>query len=79
MSSSSTLGRRFSLKKMFEKLNHRRESFDIVHVEDNEEIKNISGPTDFKHNMHIGFDNATGDFVGLPDSWKLWLKDSNIS
>lgn len=40
---------------------------------------NISGPTEVKHNVHVGFDRTTGDFVGLPPAWNSLLQHSNIS
>ena len=42
-----------------------------------EEIRDISTPTGFKHNCHVGFDN--GQFVGLPPAWNLWLQSSKIT
>ncbi|XP_052068191.1 serine/threonine-protein kinase PAK 1-like isoform X1 [Mytilus californianus] len=39
----------------------------------------ISGPTEVKHNVHVGFDRQTGDFVGLPPAWNSLLQHSNIS
>jgi hypothetical protein len=42
------------------------------------EIKEISGPTGFKHNWHVGFDSKTGEFNGLPPAWTMWLQASNI-
>lgn len=29
--------------------------------------------------MHVGFDNNTGGFTGLPDNWRKLLEASNIS
>lgn len=29
----------------------------------------ISGPRDFEHRVHTGFDNVHGTFVGLPTQW----------
>lgn len=29
----------------------------------------ISGPTDFEHRVHTGYDNVHGTFVGLPSQW----------
>jgi hypothetical protein len=43
------------------------------------EIKQISSPTGFKHEWHVGFDDHTGDFTGLPPAWNVWLNSSNIS
>jgi len=37
----------------------------------------ISGPTDFKRNIHVKFDADKG-FVGLPDEWKKLLDDSKL-
>ena len=48
---------------------------------DNEEKSRrleISGPTDFKHNVHVGFDPVTGSFVGIPAAWTQWLESSHI-
>jgi len=39
----------------------------------------ISGPTNVTHNHHVGFDPNSGSFTGLPDSWKNWLQNANIS
>eukprot|EP01087_Luapelamoeba_hula_P001046 TRINITY_DN1079_c0_g2_i2.p1 TRINITY_DN1079_c0_g2~~TRINITY_DN1079_c0_g2_i2.p1 ORF type:complete len:950 (-),score=193.52 TRINITY_DN1079_c0_g2_i2:107-2956(-) len=39
----------------------------------------ISGPTDFKREVHIGFNSETGDFDGLPPEWKAMLGQSGIS
>lgn len=29
----------------------------------------ISGPTDFEHRVHTGYDPVRGKFVGLPTQW----------
>ena len=42
------------------------------------EIKEISGPTGFKHEWHVGFNHQTGNIDGLPPAWQLWLKNANI-
>jgi len=42
-------------------------------------IKEITGPHNVKHIMHVGFDEETGAFVGLPEEWELHLASSNIS
>lgn len=39
----------------------------------------ISPPTNFEHNIHVGFDPISGEFSGLPDSWAHLLNMSNIS
>ena len=39
----------------------------------------ISAPTSFKHEIHVGFDPTSGDFTGLPMEWKQLLDNSGIS
>lgn len=39
----------------------------------------ISGPTNTIHNIHVGFDDETGKLQGLPQAWRLYLQDANIS
>lgn len=39
----------------------------------------ISNPTDFVHKVHVGFDQESGRFTGLPEEWNDLLKSSNIS
>ncbi|KAI9283376.1 kinase-like domain-containing protein [Sporodiniella umbellata] len=39
----------------------------------------VSGPTDFVHKVHVGFNPATGVFTGLPDQWNVLLKGSKIT
>ena len=39
----------------------------------------ISPPTNFEHTMHVGFDPTTGEFTGMPKTWYVMLKNSNIS
>lgn len=41
--------------------------------------KEIGAPTMVKHNFHVGFDNVTGDFVGLPPQWAALLQTSQIT
>ncbi|EIE92236.1 hypothetical protein RO3G_17043 [Rhizopus delemar RA 99-880] len=38
-----------------------------------------SGPTNFVHEVHVGFDPHTGAFTGLPDQWTKLLKGSAIT
>ncbi|KAI7860862.1 kinase-like domain-containing protein [Circinella umbellata] len=38
-----------------------------------------SGPTNFVHQMHVGFDPHTGAFTGMPDQWTKLLKGSAIT
>ncbi|OAD79140.1 hypothetical protein PHYBLDRAFT_1121, partial [Phycomyces blakesleeanus NRRL 1555(-)] len=38
-----------------------------------------SGPTNFEHKVHVGYDPITGAFTGLPDQWNALLKVSKIT
>ncbi|KAI8616288.1 kinase-like domain-containing protein [Chytriomyces sp. MP71] len=40
---------------------------------------NISNPTNFVHQVHVGFDLSSGSFTGLPKEWKSLLEASNLS
>ncbi|KAJ3065681.1 Protein kinase, partial [Podochytrium sp. JEL0797] len=40
---------------------------------------NISNPTNFVHQIHVGFDLTSGAFTGLPKEWKSLLESSNLS
>ena len=66
----------------FKKKRGSRAKFEIQNetqqANDFSEIKEISGPTGFKHEWHVGFEAETGKFVGLPPAWDMWLKTSNI-
>ncbi|KAG5463517.1 MAG: P21-Rho-binding domain-containing protein, partial [Olpidium bornovanus] len=42
-------------------------------------LTGVSNPTNFVHNVHVGFDANTGTFTGLPDQWSSLLTRSNIS
>ncbi|KAJ3371463.1 Protein kinase [Kappamyces sp. JEL0680] len=39
----------------------------------------ISTPTNFSHNVHVGFDPNSGVFTGLPKEWKSLLQSSKIT
>eukprot|EP00057_Strongylocentrotus_purpuratus_P015254 XP_011669728.1 PREDICTED: serine/threonine-protein kinase PAK 3 [Strongylocentrotus purpuratus] len=39
----------------------------------------ISLPTKFEHTVHVGFDNITGEFTGMPEKWAQLLSSSSIS
>jgi len=39
----------------------------------------ISSPQDFSHQMHVGFDQESGEFVNLPKEWEVLLSTSAIS
>ncbi|KAK4958710.1 hypothetical protein LTR28_005360, partial [Elasticomyces elasticus] len=39
----------------------------------------VSHPTGFSHKVHVGFDNNTGAFIGLPVEWERLLKTSALT
>ena len=39
----------------------------------------VSHPTNFHHTVHVGFDQSTGGFVGLPPEWEQLLAASAIT
>ncbi|KAI5955589.1 CLA4 [Candida theae] len=39
----------------------------------------VSGPINFTHKVHVGFDPASGNFTGLPETWKSLLQHSKIT
>lgn len=39
----------------------------------------VSNPTNFSHAVHVGFDQKTGEFVGLPPEWSKLLNSSAIT
>lgn len=39
----------------------------------------ISSPYNTKHVTHVGFDESTGQFTGLPREWHILLKTSGIT
>lgn len=39
----------------------------------------VSSPTDFVHQVHVGFDPVSGAFTGLPDQWTRLLTTSAIT
>ena len=43
------------------------------------EKPNISYPTKFTHVVHVGFDDESGEFTGMPEAWARLLLASNIS
>ena len=42
-------------------------------------LMGVSGPTNFTHKVHVGFDPVSGGFTGLPDEWSKLLKTSAIT
>jgi len=39
----------------------------------------ISGPTNFVHHVHVGFDAHSGKFLGLPEEWETILKSDAMA
>ncbi|PUU80771.1 P21-Rho-binding domain-domain-containing protein [Tuber borchii] len=39
----------------------------------------VSNPTNFTHQVHVGFDPVSGGFTGLPDEWSKLLNSSAIT
>lgn len=39
----------------------------------------VSHPTGFSHRVHVGFDQVTGGFVGLPTEWQRLLNSSALT
>lgn len=42
-------------------------------------IGGVSNPTNFSHQVHVGFDPTSGAFVGLPPEWEKLLNASAIT
>ncbi|KAH8915532.1 Pkinase-domain-containing protein [Atractiella rhizophila] len=42
-------------------------------------LMGVSNPTNFIHQVHVGFDPMTGAFTGLPDQWTKLLTSSAIT
>ena len=42
-------------------------------------ISGVSAPTNFSHQVHVGFDPTNGNFVGLPHEWEKLLNASAIT
>jgi len=61
------------VKRRLNKL-RKKDKFEITPVR--VEVKVISGPTGFRQNCSVRFQN--GEFIGLPPSWEQWLQESNI-
>ena len=51
----------------------------IKKSKDHHEKPNISYPTKFTHVVHVGFDDDSGEFTGMPEAWTKLLVASNIS
>ena len=62
-----------ALKKLFTRSDKKSKSSG------SEQISEIGAPFGISHNIHVGFDNDAGTFVGLPPAWQEWLKKSNIT
>ncbi|KAJ7160868.1 STE/STE20/PAKA protein kinase [Mycena filopes] len=42
-------------------------------------LMGVSGPTNFVHKVHVGFDPVSGAFTGMPDQWSKLLTKSAIT
>ncbi|CAG8439813.1 7373_t:CDS:10 [Ambispora gerdemannii] len=42
-------------------------------------LSGVSNPTNFVHNVHVGFDPVSGAFTGLPEQWTKLLTASAIT
>lgn len=42
-------------------------------------ISGVSNPTNFNHRIHVGFDQKTGGFLGLPPEWEKLLTGSALT
>jgi hypothetical protein len=42
-------------------------------------LATVSNPTNFVHNIHVGFDPVSGAFTGLPEQWLRLLSNSRIT
>ncbi|KAK9323433.1 kinase-like domain-containing protein [Lipomyces orientalis] len=42
-------------------------------------LMGVSGPTNFTHRVHVGFDPSSGGFTGLPETWAKLLNASAIT
>lgn len=42
-------------------------------------LMGVSNPTNFVHQVHVGFDPVTGAFTGMPDTWQKLLTKSAIT
>nr|XP_018265782.1 STE/STE20/PAKA protein kinase [Kwoniella dejecticola CBS 10117]OBR87940.1 STE/STE20/PAKA protein kinase [Kwoniella dejecticola CBS 10117] len=42
-------------------------------------LMGVSGPTNFVHQVHVGFDPVSGGFTGLPPQWSKLLTSSAIT
>ena len=61
-----------------EKQKHKSHS-KMKKSKDHHEKPNISYPTKFTHVVHVGFDDDSGEFTGMPEAWTKLLVASNIS
>ncbi|TFY82122.1 hypothetical protein EWM64_g1887 [Hericium alpestre] len=41
-------------------------------------LSGVSNPTNFVHNVHVGFNHVSGAFTGMPDQWSKLLTKSAI-
>ncbi|CAN3373246.1 hypothetical protein DIURU_003285 [Diutina rugosa] len=51
----------------------------LVQINNGTTTSSVSSPINFTHRVHVGFDPASGNFTGLPDTWKSLLQHSKIT
>jgi len=57
----------------------KKKGFNKIFTSQTKKKPEISLPTQFEHTMHIGFDPITGEFTGMPETWRNLLLGSNIT
>eukprot|EP00005_Dracoamoeba_jomungandri_P005086 CAMPEP_0174258236 /NCGR_PEP_ID=MMETSP0439-20130205/7269_1 /TAXON_ID=0 /ORGANISM="Stereomyxa ramosa, Strain Chinc5" /LENGTH=879 /DNA_ID=CAMNT_0015341675 /DNA_START=68 /DNA_END=2707 /DNA_ORIENTATION=- len=77
MSANSSISGRKTLrhrgKELISKLSKGGGS--ILHIRN----VDVSAPTGFRQDLHVGYDKSTGQFQGLPEAWITTLKTSGIT
>lgn len=51
----------------------------LAHINNTTTTLSVLSPINFTHRVHVGFDPASGNFTGLPDTWKSLLQHSKIT
>lgn len=75
---SKISGKEFATPTKSSKVAPAKEPRDKI-IKASESGRKISSPMNFTHEIHVGFDPDSGEFVGLPDEWKSLLDQSGIS
>ncbi|CAJ0825860.1 8064_t:CDS:10 [Entrophospora sp. SA101] len=56
-----------------------REQTLTFHRNERSPLSGVSNPTNFVHNVHVGFDPVSGMFTGMPEQWTKLLTTSAIT